>query len=258
MIGFINERSLEEHGNCERALLLFLDAAHQLIAIQAPLMKDSEFFSDAAFKKRFGSLSFPADVRGLIRQVVFSERYYKCWRPGRISTDDIYSCATPHLDLLDESLCEATELKIRDPDLDVAALTAADSEFRHYEELVVSNSSSGHQVALRNITSFELVTRWITQQRGYYSPNSRESPKDFQTILAKSPRFHPTGKVERYGSRQIYEDSETRRLYYVCQKHSGSSAHLEVFSPDKQHYGKADIDSAELISPKIKGRSLKL
>jgi hypothetical protein len=167
MIGFLNERSLEEHVNWEDALRLFLDAAHQLSAVQAPLMKDSAFFFDPNFRKRFGSLSFRGDLQGLIRQVVFSERYYKCWRPGRISIEvDVYSCDVPRLELMDESLCEATEVKLRDPTQDAAGFSAADSEFRDREELAISNTSSGHQAVLRNITSVDLVKRWITQQRG--------------------------------------------------------------------------------------------
>jgi hypothetical protein len=261
MIGFLNERSLEEHVNWEAALRLFLDAAQELLAVQAPLMKDSTFFLDANFKKRFGSLSFRGDVQGLIRQVVFSERYYRCWRPGRTSVDvDEYLCDDPRLELRDESLGEATEVKLRDRALDAAVLSAADSEFRNQDQLAVSKNSSGNQALLRNITSLELVKRWLTQQRGYYAPDSRDSPKDFQTVLEKAPqRFRFTGKVERRGSRKIFEERETGRLYYVCDAHSGRSAHLEVFAANDQHLGKADINTGDVnVSQRIKGRTLKL
>ena len=261
MIGFLNERSLEEHGNWEAALRLFLDAALELSAVHTRLMKDSSFFFDTDFKRRFNSLSFSSDLQALIRQVVFSEKYYTCWRPQRVSVDvEDYSCDDPRLELRDESICEATELKLLDRALDAAILSAADSVFRDRAQVAVSKDSSDQQIALRNITSLAFVKQWITQQRGYYDPTSHDAPKDFQTILEKAPqRFRPTAKVARHGWRRIFEEMETGRLYYVCDAHPGHSAHLEVFSANRQHYGKADIDTGDVgLSTRVNGRTLKL
>jgi hypothetical protein len=261
MIGFLNERSLEDHINWEVALQHFLEAAQELLVFQTPLLKDSRFFMDANFKKRFNSLSFSNDLKPLIRQVVFSDRYFSCWRPDRVSNDLAdYHCEAPSLRLKDESICEATELKIQEPKSDVAVFSAQDSLFGDRVELRVSRESSGEEMILLNLTSVSTVKVWITKLRGFYDTESHEAPKDFQTILDKDPsRFHATGKIARHGSRRVFEEIATGRLYYVCDAHPGHSAHLEVFSPSHDHVGKANIHTGVVNeSLKVKGRTLRL
>ena len=59
-------------------------------------------------------------------------------------------------------------------------------------------------------------------------------------------------------SRQIFEEIDTGRLFYVCEPHPGGSAHLEVFMAN-EHVGKADINTGEVdVSKKRAGRRLRL
>ena len=261
MIGFLNERSLEEHVDWEAALRLFLNAAQELSTIQTRLFRDSGFFFGGDFKRRFNSLGFPEDVRALIRQLVFSERYYNCWRPQRVSNDsDLYSCANPPLQTHDESICEAAEQKLRNTEWAISLVSAVDSAFGNQDQIQISKDASCQVAELRNATSITMVKQWIAEQRGYYDPSSSSAPRDFQTILEKSPeRFSPTGKVERRCSRKIFEETETGRLYYVDDAHPGHSAHLEVFSPNHEHLGTADINTGEInVYKRVNGRRLKL
>lgn len=261
MIGYLNECSLETHGDWETSLSFFLDAARELSEVQTSLFRDSIFFLNPEFKRRFNSLRFPSDQQGLIRSLVFSERYYKCWRPRRISTDsDTYTCHEPEGQHCDESICEATEQKIQDGTAIISLLSASDSAFRDRNSVSVSKDSTGHRIELRGLTSLTMIRQWIAEQRGYYDPNSATAPKDFQTILGKSPdRFRATGKVERLFSRRIFEEIDTGRLFYVDEGHPGHSAHLEVFSSRGEHLGIADINTGELNeAEKVPGRSLRL
>jgi hypothetical protein len=262
MIGYLNERSLEDHVDWAAALRLFLAAAQELSVIQMRLFRDSDFFFGEDFKRRFNSISFSVEVRPFIRQLVFSERYYNCWRPQRISTaGDYYSCSNPRLRTCDESICEAAEQKLRHNESDIGLLSAADSEFGSRDQVLLSKDVTTQEAELRNSASITMVKRWIAEQRGYYDPSSSSAPRDFQTILEKAPeRFRPTGKVERRFSRKIFQEIATGNLYYVDEGHPGHSAHLEVFSPNgKQHLGIADIDTGEINEfERVKGRQLKL
>lgn len=82
------------------------------------------------------------------------------------------------------------------------------------------------------------------------------APRDFQTVLQKAP--HRSGRVERRFSRRIFEEIATGRLYYVDEGHPGHSAHLELFSPNREHLGTADIVNGTLnAADRIAGRMLK-
>jgi hypothetical protein len=265
MISFLNERSLEEHGNWLMSLQLFLKSAQQLSKVGSLLLKDSRFFARAEFLRQFNSIAFPEDFprdqRALLRELVFGNRYYRCWTPDRLSDEaETYSCADPALNLLDESLSEAAERKLVQAAEAVSLLSAPDSPFRDKRLVTVSKHSSGQAVELRNASSVEAVMRWIVSERGYYDVNSQSAPLDFQTVLVKEPgRFQGTGRRERRFERRIFEENDTGRLYYVDHGHPGHSAHLEVFSPNREHLGTADIDTGVVdFTTRENGRILKL
>src|SRR5713101_1401402 len=261
MMAFLNERSLEEYGDWVTSLGLFLAAAQELLPVGSSLFKDSRFFSDPSFIQSFNGLSFPKDLRALMRDLVFGSRYYKCWTPERLSTEtENYACADPNLDLLDESLSEAAERKLAQAAEAVSLLSAPESAFHNKTLITVSKLSSGQAVELRNASSIETITQWIICERWYYNPNSQSAPRDFQTVLIKElGRFRATGKVERRFSRRVFEEIATNRLYYVDGGHPGHSAHLEVFSANGEHLGIADINGGELdVTARVEGRLLKL
>lgn len=261
MIGYLNECSLEEHRDWAVSLRFFLEAALELSGKGGRLFKDSNFFLTPDFSRRFSSLSLPSDVRGAIRDLAFGGRYYQCWRPERISNhSDIYICHGPEGQHLDESICEAAERKIQDDTSVVSLLSAADSEFRDRERVSISKDSTEKRIELRGVSSMPMLRKWITEQRGYYDPNSQTAPRDFQTILEKAPdRFRWAGLIERRTSRRVFQEIETGRLFHVDDGHPGHSAHLEVFTSRKEHVGVADINTGEVdTSEKVEGRTLKL
>jgi hypothetical protein len=240
---------------------LFLAAAQELLPIGSSLFKDSRFFAQAGFKRTFNALSFPKDQRALILELAFGRRYFRCWTDERLSTQtENYSCADPNLQLIDESLSEAAERKLAEAAEGVALLSAPASAFDNRPTLTVSKLSSGGVAQLRNATSIETVRQWIASERGHYDPNSRSAPRDFQTVLVKEQgRFRATGRVERRFSRQVFEEEGTGRLFYVDDGHAGHSAHLEVFSAQGEHMGKAEIDTGQLDGrSRVEGRRLKL
>lgn len=261
MIGFLNERSLEAYGDWVAALALFLRAAQELLSVRTPLFKDSRFFLRPEVKERFNSLAFPKDQRALMRMLVFGSEYYRCWTQGRLSdeTED-YSCADPQLPLRDESLSEAAERKLAQAAEAVAVLSAPGSAFRSQRLISISKLSSGEDVELRNASSVEVVRQWIVSERGHYSVTSQSAPRDFQTVMIKEPdRFRATGKRERMFSRTVFKEIATNWLYYVDEGHVGHKAHLEVFSPNGEHLGTADLNTGTLdVTSRVNGRRLRL
>ena len=262
MIGFLNERSLEEHCDWEAALILFLQLSYDLKPAQVRLFRDSSFFFQGEFKARFNALGFPKDLRGVVRDLVFSNRYFGCWRPVRVSdADHEFSCVNPLLNLRDDSICEAAERQGKKEGAPVLLVSAADSLFGDQDRVQVRREGWDNPAELQNFSSLTTAKTWIAQGREMYDPESAlSSPRDFQTILEKSPeRFRRTGKVERRSSRRIFEETATGHLLYVDDAHLGYEAHLEVFSADGIHLGVASVDTGALDATRIvAGRRLRL
>lgn len=244
MTVFVNERSLEAHNDWGEGLKFFWEAAKELSG-QAELYRDSYFFEGANFKQRFGPAiaGLNPEIRQGLRQVAFSERYWKCWRSDRVSEEDeAYMCQQPIFTLSDASLCEAAERKFLNGNLAVGVVSAADSAFAHNNQLRVSKNNVGQVALLPNGITTDAVLHWLAHQRGHYDRTSASAPKDFQTVLVKdAARFRRTHRVEPGFSRRIYEDVQTGQLLYVDEGHPGHSAHLEVFDADGNHVGEADI-----------------
>jgi len=261
MIAFLNDRSLETYNDWGRCLTYFLVSAQELLDVTALRYRDSGFFFRPEFRQRFNQLGLPKDTRALIRDLVFSDRYYRCWRPERVSSPgDDYQCPEVTLEMRDESICEAAQRKLADGAASIALLSAADSTFGHGRPITVLKISTAQTINLKNATTIVVLRHWLATERGYYDINSGSAPKDFQTILLKaSNRFRTTGKAERRFSRQVFEEIATGSLYYVDDGHPGPSAHLEVFSARGDHIGTADIGTGDLSpSERVPGRKLKL
>ncbi|PZR75263.1 MAG: hypothetical protein DLM73_05760 [Chthoniobacterales bacterium] len=263
MFAFLNERSLEPFCDWEAGLLFFLRAALELRA-SAPICeirRDDTFFTNPAFSQRFNHCHFPKDVRALVRQLVFSDRYCATWLPERLSVEtDIYECNHPEVELQDESASEAAERKLRNAALEILLFSVADSAFGGVQTVQIKlKAASAAVVSLPNLSNSPDLSRWLSQQHGYYDPDSPAAPRDFQTVLEQAPaRFTFTGKLERRFSRCVYLENKTRRFFYVDEGHPGKSAHLEVYSATEDHLGTARIDSGLLDpSTRVKGRKLR-
>ena len=262
MFGFLNERTLEPFNNWENALQFFLQVALELAqsGTQFRLRRDDEFFHKPEFTQRFNHLKLARDTRALVQQLAFTPRYYEAWRPERMSSDvDVYACAEPVIDLQDESASEAAERKLCEAGLEILLFGAKDSAFGSVQPVHINRKASPQPIAtLTNVSEIESLKKWLSRQRGYYDLDSPASPRDFQTVLEKVPRFSFTGKVERKFSRRVFLESSTGRFFYVDDGHPGRSAHLEVFSATYEHLGTAPIDSGILdTSTRVNGRKLR-
>jgi hypothetical protein len=259
MLSFLNERSLEPYTDWSASLTLFWRAASELGSAKVSLYRDSHFFESSLFKARFSALSLASDLRGLVREMVFGNRYFACWRPERQSNaEDVYQCVDPPTELLDESLAEAAERKFRDTDDEVSVISAADSAFASLDRVEIQKLVSGDLTHVMNIVSIDRVRAWIADQPGFYDRTSLFPPKDHQTVLEKqSERFIPTKHRELSG-RRIFREANTARQYYVDNLHRGLDAHLEVFDAGGSHLGEADVDSGTLVPrTAVKGRVLR-
>ena len=260
MIGFLNERSLEEHADLPAALELFLFAFLELERANIAGYRDSEFFRLHQFIIRFNGTGFRKEVRPLVRSLVFSNRYSQCWRPHRISdSQDEFHCENPAMELRDESLCEASVRKSLKREETFVLVSAPDSQFG--TEGLIRTHKAGCDVPaeLLNSTTLTRLRAWIAERREHYDRKSTVSPRDFQTVLEKNPaRFRRTGKTARKSKRQIFEEIKTGHQYYVDDAHAGHAAHLEVFSRTGDHLGVADVETGVLDSSgKVEGRSLR-
>jgi hypothetical protein len=255
MIVFLNERSLEPYTDWGAALYLFWEAATDLTG-NALLLKDSCFFLGPDFKRRFqpSMAGFNPQIRAVLREIAFSERYWKCWRPSRVGEDDqLFVCENVGLELIDETLCEAAERDLRAKDTRVRTVSAPDSECGKHEWLSLRKVATAERAELPNGTSVGDVRKWIIDERGVYDPSSTVAPLDFQTVLVRDPtRFQRTNRMWHVAGRdrRIYMEIATANLLYVDEGHWGPSAHLEVFNANGDHLGEADIASGVLDASK--------
>jgi hypothetical protein len=283
MIAYLNEFSLEQHGDLRRGLILFWKTATELKKANAKLYRDSGFFLQAEFKRKFNHLKvlvlkspevetqiqdeletkLPPDLRAILQELAFSDTHWKCWRPARVSgEDDEYVCQDPPQSLHDKSLCEATETKLQQATADVGVVNAEDSVFARNHRLHVSKANSHQTAELFSFASLKPVRDWIAAQHGYYDPASTVAPKDFQTILEKdTERFRRTHKFWNVAGkdRRIYLEVTSNNRFYVDEGHPGPFAHLEVFDADGQHLGVADINTGVIdTSGKVNGRRIQI
>lgn len=260
---------MQGHADLRRGLRFFWEAAVELQKCQAKLHRDSEFYMTPDFARRFNALKFPADpelklppdLRSRLREVAYSEKFWKCWRQERVSDEsEEYICDTPSGHFRDVSICEAAEVKRQQSGSDVGILSAEDSAFAGVQRLNLTKTRSAEQVQLHNTALMHSVRQWITQQRGYYDPASRTAPKDFQTVLeGDAERFERTNHFWNVAGvdRRIFREIETGRYFYVDEGHPGLSAHLEVFDAQKKHVGEADISTGAVdTSKRVEGREI--
>ena len=262
MVAFLNERSLGTHTDLAASLELFWRIV-SCAPEDTKLLLDGEFFQSGEFKQRFnhsfGQIS--PQLKGLARQMVFSDRYCKCWRPNRVSDPEAtYHCRPPDELRSDCSISEGAERVILGETAWVGVLSAADSAFGQSDRIHATRTNDNKEVELFNVTNLVEWRKAISTQRGHFDPASNEVPRDFQTILGKDPvRFARTGKVERRFGRQIYKEIATGSQFYVDEGHPGHSAHLEVFDSQGHHLGVAEIKTGELdTTQKVVGRKLRL
>jgi hypothetical protein len=250
MMFFLNERSLEPHAEWVSALDFFRRSSQELKQVAAvKLFRDSYFFQHGATKARFNALPLPKDIRASIRDMIFSDKVFGCWRPERLSdAEHEFHCINPAAALRDESLSEAAEQRSSVAIPPVAVMSAERSQFGPPNELKVLRDGWASAADIRNFSSLESVKQWLAREKGTYNRDTaRDPPKDFQTVLEKQPeRFRFSGLIERHSDRKVFVEIDTRRQYCVDGSHYGHAAHLEVYSSEDEHLGIADIDTGTL------------
>jgi hypothetical protein len=260
MVLFINDRSLGEHADLVAALRLFKDVLTEIrqAGVTCSLHRDCNHFLSPSFKQRFNNLPLPCDIRAILRELVFSDKHFPCWRPARRSdAATIYECAAPEMMLADETTAEAAERTVDAAETPVVLLSAADSNFAGLDSLAITRNGESLQpfIAL----SVERIQRHLAEIFGQYDTNTKTAPRDFQTVLGKDAyRFVYTGKVERRLGRRVYIERPTGRYFYVDEGHPGPTAHLEVFSSIFAHLGTADVNTGALNpAARVAGRWLR-
>lgn len=261
MIAFLNELSLEDHTDWAAAFQLFWRVSSDPNGATMRF-RDGHYFRSVEFAQRINPVlgAIPSDLRAVIRNMIFSDQNWRCWRPSRRScSDDRFYCQPPGSDYSDRSICEGAENILQQNSISVAVVSACDSSFGTSDKINTTKQPAGESAELLNISTIESWQQWIATQRGHFDPTADEVPRDFQTVLLKdSARFRTTGKVERRFRRMVYEEVATGRLLYVDEGHSGHSAHIEVFDAQCRHLGEADINSGQLNpSRKVDGRKLR-
>jgi hypothetical protein len=224
-------------------------AAARALPTDALRFRDSRFFKSPEFAKAFNQLSLSKEVRPLVRELCFGNRFFPSWTQERRSHPaDTFSCISRGEAFADATIAEAAEHKIQEQQSDVTILSAPGSNYEPGGTLDLIRVSSGEQASLRNVITTGVMA-WLASTHGDYDRTSSTAPKDYETVLQKDQnRFRATGRVSRKeGGRRIFEELATGRLFYVDGAHFGHHAHLEVFLATGEHLGKADIDSGNLV-----------
>ncbi|MFM7408517.1 MAG: hypothetical protein ACKO3K_18140, partial [Cuspidothrix sp.] len=110
---------------------------------------------------------------------------------------------------------------------------------------IIKNNDEINLICLDGIDSKLSLECWLENKLNLsqleYSLDSKEPPRDEQTILRDGVRFRKTSN--RCQERVIYCELITGYYWYVDNLHHGKAAHLEVFDKTgKKHLGEADLD----------------
>lgn len=122
-----------------------------------------------------------------------------------------------------------------------------------------SDCKDVHSISEEDKLIFLLQKNGILKR--YYSPSDTHRPNDYETILTDDSLFEPT----EFGNRdnRLYRRKENpNELWCLDRGHTGSSAHLEVFSEsEKKQINVSKVDSINFfrpLSPKEKNRKLNI
>jgi hypothetical protein len=188
--------------------------------------------------------------------IVFNKLNPQEWRKEQIhSSDDLFDyliSENNYKNVSNTSLAEVAERKLQNPANKHLVINFINSSFRvphptiksNCLMTIVKNNDEVNQICLDGIDSKQALEFWLEHNLNLstleYALDSTEPPRDVQTILRDSTRFHRTSL--KYDGRFIYCELATGYYWYVDNFHRGRAAHLEVFDKTgKNHLGKADL-----------------
>jgi len=189
--------------------------------------------------------------------IVFNKSNPQEWCTEQLhSSEDLFDCLISDdncKNVNDTSLAEVTERKLQNPDSEYLLINFANSSFRIAHPniknncliTIIKNNDEINLICLDGIDSKLALEFWLEHKLNVsqleYSLDSKEPPRDKQTILRDTTRFKKT--ANKCQARVIYLESNTERYWYVDNLHYGQASHLEVFDKTgKNHVGEADLD----------------
>jgi|694.fasta_scaffold39846_7 hypothetical protein len=189
--------------------------------------------------------------------IVFNKSNPQEWCTEQLhSSEDLFDCLISDdncKNVNDTSLAEVTERKLQNPDSEYLLINFANSSFRIAHPniknncliTIIKNNDEINLICLDGIDSKLALEFWLEHKLNVsqleYSLDSKEPPRDKQTILRDTTRFKKT--ANKCQARVIYLESNTERYWYVDNLHYGQASHLEVFDKTgKNHLGEADLD----------------
>jgi len=168
------------------------------------------------------------------------------WRAEQAhSSDDWFTCEG---DIVTEtSMAELAERLLVQPTLLGLLINFPQSKFAGLPTvIVVKNEKIPSELDCADET--RMLKVWLEDNlhisRYEYDYSSTDPPSDLQTVLRNRTRFGGTSFIQQ--GRKVYKESGTNRHWYVDNRHSGNSAHLEVFDSRGKHIGESDLDGNNL------------
>jgi hypothetical protein len=221
------------------------------------LYLDGHAVREGTFLHRLNALR--ADDRILFVPMLFGTAYVRDWRAVEIAPDVICQLSTETSPVTNCAICEAYEHR---KVIETVALFGHErSSYVHFDSVgIIKLDPLEARVEVTCGTSLadfrRIGTTWNCL-RDHYDVTLSRPPRDHETVLGHSPeRFSRVGRFERHGRRHVYRETDTNRLFYVDNLHSGLAAHLEVFGPDGDHLGTADLNGNLNESTRVPGRNI--
>lgn len=255
---YLNEEEFREAVKTFTAIFKLINEKIQekkLYKEESDRIKIYEAIRDSSFPTSLNLLK-DRSLKTAFINIVFNKSNPQEWRKVKVhSSEDLFDCLISddnYKDVSDTSLAEVTERKLQNPDSEYLLINFPSSSFimKHPEIrntcliTIIKNNDEINLIYLDGIDSKLALECWLEHKLNLsqveYSLDSKEPPRDEQTILRDGIRFRKTSN--RYQERVIYCELITGYYWYVDNLHHGKAAHLEVFDKTgKNHLGEADL-----------------
>lgn len=259
MRGYLNEVSLVEalsHEALEWLHAIVVELGNANLGFR--FFQNRKFFKNEALFKAFHQITFPSPmIKATMFKLIFTPQFFSDWQVDRKSDPyEVFELRELNEIFSDDSQCEASE-NIMQGCCDCLILNTDGSRWKSFHECNFKRSD-GVTCLLPAIVNRRSADMYLARCAGYYPNDADYPPRDCQTILIKgAERFKRTNKTERNGRRQVFQDVENHRYYYVDNLHCGLGAHLEAFDSNELHLGEANIHTADITPDTKLSRKIK-
>ena len=233
---FINELSLQEqYNNIEefsQAVLIFTKIVSNLNGSNCKYVffKKGDFYWN---RKAISQTNFSSsiekirnrDLRSFFKDVVYNKANPKNWLDGQIhSYDDNFYSVTLDSNVMGQTLAEISERQTQDTNKKYLLLNFQNSSFSELTNTIIVKNKD-KQIELSCVDTIENTVNWI-----------KENCID-KLIVENSERFERTSKQVKGAT--IYKEKDTGLYWYLDTLHKN---HYEVFNPQNEHLGEADLE----------------